>query len=517
MSERIQRIVIQDFRAFPGSHTYSFELKGDGKNLLIYGENGSGKSSLYHALRLLLKEAPPVEPFAAHCNVFDPGHDGTITVALTNAPPRDFRWEHGGDHPATNRADATFFEAARRTAFLDYKTMLRTSLLHEDSDCVDLFDLLVNSLLRDYKLPDGKTLSQHWNDVLYFQPPTPPPEDEGDEPEERDSPEKQINDIAQAYRELLLGVINAGRIGIQPRANRILRQLDPRLRIVLRLDAIRLVRRSFRPDEPHDFKGLRIRLEATYCKRKVPHPPLFLNEARLTAIAFSLYLAGVQMAIPDSVGAIAPKLLVMDDVLIGLDITHRIPVLKLMQKELHDWQIILMTHDRIWYDLAKEYTKHEKKWAYYTMRELAAPSNQPTIPWVSEEGAEEVILMLDRADYHVSKAPPDLMAAAVYIRAAFETRVKAVCKKRCIRVEFQPNPKDVSANSLWESIVRHDTDRRAEGKGAFLPQTLINDVNTVRSRVLNAFSHSGTPHLVPTDVQLALTTIRALNQHNFPK
>ena len=46
---RIQRVTLNDFRAFPGPAPVAFDL--DGKNLLVYGENGAGKSSLFHALR----------------------------------------------------------------------------------------------------------------------------------------------------------------------------------------------------------------------------------------------------------------------------------------------------------------------------------------------------------------------------------------------------------------------------------------------------------------------------------
>lgn len=40
----ITKIEIDGFKAFPNK--FSIDLP-DGKNLLIYGENGSGKSSLY--------------------------------------------------------------------------------------------------------------------------------------------------------------------------------------------------------------------------------------------------------------------------------------------------------------------------------------------------------------------------------------------------------------------------------------------------------------------------------------
>ena len=47
----INRIHICGFKAFPND----FELQLEGKNLLMYGENGSGKSSLYYALHALLQ------------------------------------------------------------------------------------------------------------------------------------------------------------------------------------------------------------------------------------------------------------------------------------------------------------------------------------------------------------------------------------------------------------------------------------------------------------------------------
>ena len=41
---RITEITLHNYRAFYGTH--SFNLDKDGKNLMVYGENGSGKSSL---------------------------------------------------------------------------------------------------------------------------------------------------------------------------------------------------------------------------------------------------------------------------------------------------------------------------------------------------------------------------------------------------------------------------------------------------------------------------------------
>ena len=50
---KIKTLSLTDFRAFPGPAPATFELGG--KNLLLYGENGSGKSSLGRALLRLFR------------------------------------------------------------------------------------------------------------------------------------------------------------------------------------------------------------------------------------------------------------------------------------------------------------------------------------------------------------------------------------------------------------------------------------------------------------------------------
>jgi AAA15 family ATPase/GTPase len=47
----IDKIILQNFKAFPAEETISIE----GRHLLVYGENGSGKSSIYWALYTLLQ------------------------------------------------------------------------------------------------------------------------------------------------------------------------------------------------------------------------------------------------------------------------------------------------------------------------------------------------------------------------------------------------------------------------------------------------------------------------------
>lgn len=57
-----------------------------------------------------------------------------------------------------------------------------------------------------------------------------------------------------------------------------------------------------------------------------------------------------------------PGIMVLDDVLIGLDLSHRLPLLTLLKEEFGDWQLLLLTHDRTWYDLAQLETALEGGW-----------------------------------------------------------------------------------------------------------------------------------------------------------
>ena len=52
---RVTKIEIKNFRAFYG--TLEIDLHKTGKNLLVYGENGSGKTSLYLALKSFLESS----------------------------------------------------------------------------------------------------------------------------------------------------------------------------------------------------------------------------------------------------------------------------------------------------------------------------------------------------------------------------------------------------------------------------------------------------------------------------
>jgi hypothetical protein len=185
-------------------------------------------------------------------------------------------------------------------------------------------------------------------------------------------------------------------------------------------------------------------------------------------------------------------------------------VLRVLSEEFSDWQVLLFTFDRTWFEMAKEYTESTGLWTYLTLREMPTVPGQPCRPNI-----EPCPDSLAIAEKHFRSG--DLMAAAVYTRAAFETRIKNVCEKNGIKVKYKHDSKSVKADELWQGIVERQKERQGKNQTDFIPSCLMNDVETVRSTILNSLSHSGTPNLVTEEVQFALEAVKKLLQHQFKK
>jgi energy-coupling factor transporter ATP-binding protein EcfA2 len=493
---RIETIEVSGFRAFPGDEPpYRIGLGAQGKSLLLFGENGSGKSSLYKGLDLLFRERAPSETFEAHQNVFHPSEDGSIAVTMNGGPVTSVRWGMASDHPARN-ATAEFLELARRTTFLDWHQLLRTSLEHVGNDKVDIFRLLVDTLLRYADMAGGGTVWEQFREAWHIREAPPAAEGDDEAEEEFDADEDRWGRLG-TFCDRLNEMLALPGTGILARANRFLEEwLEPGLTIAIGYEPLGQYPGSgLQQGEDLVSESVHFVLKCDYFGHEVEHPPLFLNEARLTAVAIALFLAGAEACTPQHDGK--PRILVLDDILIGLDMSHRIPVLRLLQSEFSDWQILLFTHDRVWYELAKEYTKESGEWANYELMVMQGPPGAPPKPYL-KQGQDH----LERARLLLEAPHGDLMGAAVHIRAWFEDLLKRKCERYNRPVEYHVNPKDFKADRFWEAL-KTDT-RPVKGAAVKMGEALIREVDMVRSQVLNKLSHAGAPNLVRAEVETAL-------------
>ena len=502
---RIAKISLSDFRAFPSGPRCEIDLGAEGKNLLLYGENGSGKSSLARALRDLFNHRNPPASYESSRNIFTAGEEGAVSVQFTaGVSPAEFRWEFGEAHPKTKEGQA-FFEFASRSLFLDYRDLLQTSFGHP-SGPPNLFSLLVGAVLDALPVLVGgrqKPLGEVHRQLVASLP--------------RRHYRGLLDRTDFACRQMT-AVLTAHLPEVVEEANRIFVKLGHHgTKFMLTPKPVTYARTT------RSFAGCCIEFEVELFGRKIAEPQHFLNEARLTALALAIYLGAAKRTIlPPAApvgGALPTRLLVLDDVLIGLDLANRLPLLRVLAEEFAEWQIILLTHDRVWFELAREHTEGTGRWAAKELCLLDSPEGVPPRPVLKDSDD-----LLDRACAHLGATPPDLMAAAVYVRAAFENRLRNVAEKQGIKVPFKHQLKDIKADQLWLGILdrqkeRADQQQRHPGNQIpdFIPAALVADVETMRSTILNRLSHTGAPTLVKSEIEFALRTVRTLQGHSFPK
>jgi hypothetical protein len=111
----------------------------------------------------------------------------------------------------------------------------------------------------------------------------------------------------------------------------------------------------------------------------------FLNEAQLTRIAMGIRIGALRTRLQTT----EFKLLVLDDMLISLDLSNRMEVIKIILnhdnkpslKFFDSFQKIILTHDKGFYNILKNYT-NANKWEYYR---LTKDENSNDAPYLKED------------------------------------------------------------------------------------------------------------------------------------
>jgi energy-coupling factor transporter ATP-binding protein EcfA2 len=528
---KITKISLQGFRAF--DEPFELDL-ADGKNLLVYGENGSGKSSIYFALKRFFEERG--EDIAKHRNHFSPAaRDSHVRLhikgkdAAGNDFDRDFEWNAANGHPLPVPIGAgmapisamersMLVDGAHRAGFLDYRMMLRTHLIanplprsvqgpriHDAIYGTDLtgldaqvFDLVTQVILSGVRVTTaggtettiGELIRRVW----------------------RNWPRKRYKYV--------LSNSNRHANTFKDAFNAKLPELEVNLAEFLNHFENHQLSIKFQPvslawdKTTLELKGAELIPEMTFRGQVVADHHQFLNEARLSAIAVCLFLAGVRLSDNDYGNPAYSRLIVLDDALIGLDLQNRLPILSILTSEIFkNYQIFLFTHDRVWYELARGHLTEKTGWLH---RELIADEDTGHLIPKQKPSKDD----LDIAKQHLANG--DLKAAAVYARSAFESKLRAVCEKNGIKVPFKSDSDKVTAGALWDEIVVRQRDREKErAKGSVVPDfvtpAMETGVATMRSTVLNRLSHAGASGLVHAEVGAAIKTVEGVIGHDFPK
>lgn len=490
---KIKTLSLTDFRAFPGPAPAKFEL--DGKNLLVYGENGSGKSSLFHALRGFFAVGKPPE-LAALRNSFSALGIGTVAVQVDFDDASQARWHVGAGalqvlgppsaqgptamvlHPTQMQPpNAAVAEAAKFSALLDYRSLLNTNYRHGD-EAINLFELAVYGFLADYlDLATNKTIRELWQAVLEGKP-------------VRNTPKRLAICIGRcdAFNNAMQKALGL----LKVEAQNILTTLSPNGLALLDYTFTPVAYNYAKAWADKKFSHQFIGLQVAYRGQPVERPQLYLNEARQSALALALYLGARLACAPQTTPHL--KLMVLDDVLIGLDHSNRLPLLKLLDSHFAGWQVVLLTHDKTWFDLARHQLAATNNWTNYEIYEGDPLAGSP-MPIVrkTESRPAKALLAKGRALLALGYVE----AAANYTRQAFEYGLRGGCEFQKVKLNYKVDSKDHQAQDLLDAIKIAQPPTKVPLADWL---SCLQQIELFKNVVMNPYSHPSAPNIPRQEV-----------------
>ncbi len=484
---RIKRLTLTDFRAFPGPAPAHFDL--DGKNLLVYGENGAGKSSIFHALGGFFALKPP-RALREHKNVFSglADTDCRVSVEFTDGSA-PVEWTVSS-HPGSLRGkspDLRVTEAALRRACLDYRSLLDTNY-KQGAGSINLFDISVEHLLRDYPVTvsggSTTTIGELWSKVQSSKP-----------SQHTSAAITRINQACVEFNTAFRGAFPV----LTPLINELMQLLGWRDVELKGFNTPGLTYNNARLKQNRAVDGQQLIPELSFRNHPLQTPQLFLNEARLSALGLAIYLAG-RLACTPTATATALKLLVLDDVLIGLDHSNRLPVLDVLNAKFADWQVVLLTHDRNWFDLARSHLP-ESDWKCVEVYEGDGAATAP-IPIVRPTQNRPARGLLDKARELVQT--PYMEAAANYARQAFELGVRAACEVKKIEMRYSVDPKAHQSQDFLDKL-KQWPGSAAVSKADW--DAALARLETLKNVVMNPYSHPSAPNIPKLEVEQAIDAV----------
>ena len=314
-SVKIDHIKLTNYKFFHGT----FEFPINGENVLIYGENGSGKSSIYKALKLLTQNN--FTSLDDSLNIFaNDGETTQVEFRFTNSKELIISsdLEDIPEHVDFIKGLSIF------KPMLDYKKLLNVHYITGmNGDIINLYPMF-RHILKDYPVEvnsEKKKLSEIRDFNIYF------------------------NTIESVLKEEFLSLVN----------DFLKKYFDAEIFIE---------KFEFKTEIDEDSsKALPIiNLSIDYKENILEKYHTFLNEAKLSALAMSIYFVAIKKML-GTMNTNTLKILVLDDLLISLDMNNRMKLLEILKNEFSDFQIFFFTHDKELFEIYK----NKMSWKKYEL------------------------------------------------------------------------------------------------------------------------------------------------------
>lgn len=354
----ITRLEINGFKAFPKEFVLDL-CPDEPKNLLLYGENGSGKSSIYYALHVLLQSSfkddfgakyfkaddETNNEYLVNLNRVQDVKDNTfspyIKITLNNG--ETWRLDRDGLTSEHGTKIENFTSLNNEAIFINHSYISRCRTARNSED-IDLWDVFNKDILSFYR-PEG---ASNFLSVIY------------DEIVEEASGIPNVNNKTfsrkiDSFNDALKNLIDEANTKISDIYNQNFRfQDDKELSIDLvylgDADANNIHHESYYlfygnkrhgKTIPKSLYKPKIGLSIKEGGQVILKPQTYFNEAKFTAIALAIRFACIQ----------APSgFIVLDDMLISLDMSNRMKIINYLLNVLSsNYKLYLFTHDRLFY------------------------------------------------------------------------------------------------------------------------------------------------------------------------
>ena len=447
---KIKSLQLNNFKFFRQSNPIIL----DGKHLLLYGENGSGKSSIFWGLYTLLeaayKQPNEVKSYfnssdTSLVNIFaikqtDPGtgiehSDSYVTIETDNG--KTFKASLL-DTTICGNNDAK--ESRKAMDFLNYQSLFAFQHFKnsENVDLSDVFDYYILPYVTFSPIRvNGKDISNAGEMWKEYQ--NGPTKVGGNIKKNNKNEFQSFESHFKTEFQKLIDFINQNSYDI-------IKELGYDINFTLSYT----LPSSYIGYKIYDYQKYKIILTIdSYNGKSIPinRPQTFLNEAKLTALALSIRLCVLKYR-TNTLAADALQVLVLDDIMISLDMSNREMLSELLLKNggyADKYQLLFFTHDRNLFQFIDR-----------RIGQLNNKSNWKEIGiYIGKDshGIEYPVIVDEEADSY-SKAQKfkdafDYETASIYIRKTLEQILKNLLPPEILKSDPDTF---VSLQSMWDKF-----------------------------------------------------------------
>ena len=514
--QRIQKIILKNFKFFYGEK----EIILNRQNALIYGENGSGKSSFYWALYTFLQSPLKDDPKELF-KYFDTKNNQNLVnrFAVKSEDSKEdisfikvvFENDHrsettemlSGSVVGAKNSDLVK-KALQASDLFNYKLLSKIQNHFSNRNPIDLFPLMEGTTLPfiSFRQPlerhDGKEGTSNAQEWWNYLEPGPKPKRPNMHTEAYKTFQTTVGEFNEQMKRYLRTITES--------VNDYLKKFQQDYEVFFEYKKCTYDRfkdgstttRIHETQWPRIYLGVRLGHEKLGDENKnVTRPHSFLNEAKLTAIALAIRFAMLDEKLSGTEAEQEiPQLLVVDDILISLDMSNRDIVLDLILTRFKNYQILIFTHDRLFYAMAQNKIKglEQRNWKFIEMYSQQKNGIPQPLMYESKSYLGKAKTYLEKNEYEI---------AGNFLRKEAEEICKEFLPDR-LRLD-QYGSKKPLALCIQASITFFESNG--------LDPKLFKELNSHREFVLNPSSHDS--YDVPkfdSEIRKCIETVEKLRE-----